>query len=143
MQQLTKHFSLEELIQSDTAIRLNIQNIATPVVIDNLQYTAIQLEIVRSILNNPINITSGFRGISLNDAIGSKRSSQHITGEAVDFKCPLFGHPRLIVQTLKNTDLVFDQLILEFDSWVHISFVKQNNRRQVLVIDKAGTRSFT
>lgn len=141
--QLTTNFTLEEFIQSDTADRLNIINYPTSFVLDTLKYTATQMEIVRSILKNPIQVTSGFRCLSLNAAIGSKSTSQHVKGEAVDFKCPKFGSPRLIVQTLKTANLVFDQLILEFDNWVHISFVRQNSRQQVLIIDKAGTRLFS
>lgn len=143
MTQLSQHFSLEELIYSDTALRLQINNDPPPIVLENLIYTASQLELVRNILNNnSINITSGYRCLSLNMSIGSKSTSQHITGEAVDFKCPQFGPPRLIIQALRYSNLIFDQLILEFDSWVHVSFVKQNNRHQVLVIDKTGTRLF-
>lgn len=141
--QLTNNFTLEEFIQSDTADRLQISNIPTSAVLDSLKYTAECMELVRSKLaNNPIQITSAFRCLSLNAAIGSKSTSQHIKGEAVDFKCPKFGSPRLIVQALIHSGISYDQLILEFDNWVHISFIKSNPRNQVLIIDKAGTRLF-
>lgn len=140
---LSQHFTLEEFTQSDTADRLLILNTPTPIVLDSLTYTAQQLETVRILLNAPINITSGFRCLALNNAILSKNTSQHVKGEAVDFKCPKFGTPREIVQKISSSSNVFfDQLILEFDNWVHISFVKQGSRRQVLIIDKAGTRLF-
>ena len=74
--------------------------------------------------------------------IGSKPSSQHTKGEAVDFTSKTFGTPKQIIQCILDKGIEFDQLILEYDSWVHISFVDYNSRRQALVIDNTGTRAF-
>ncbi len=140
---LSKYFSLEELTASDTAVRVGIDNTPGAATVEQLTKTANKLDTVRELLNHPVTVTSGFRSIRLNRAIGSKDSSQHVKGEAVDIKCHGFGTPRQVVEAIKNSDIEFDQLILEFDSWAHISFVDSGNRKQVLVIDKSGTRTYT
>lgn len=141
MTQLTPHFSLEEFTHSQTASRMGIDN-DLPIALKAAAIRTCQgLERVRVILNaNAIHISSGYRCKALNDAVGSKDSSQHMRAEAVDFTSP-FATPRRIVETLVASELDYDQVILEFDSWVHISFA-QKNRRQALIIDKFGTRPF-
>lgn len=139
---LSKNFSLSEFTISQTASRLNIDNQPSLAVIENLRYLADNLEIVRSLLKAPILISSGFRCLQLNEAIGSKGTSQHVLGQAVDFTCPGFGTPLDIVKKLKGSDLRYDQIIHEFSSWVHISFSKTQSRKQALVIDNKGTRLF-
>lgn len=143
MTKLTPHFSLEEFTHSQTAARLGIDN-DLPM---ELRATAIKtcqgMEHVRVILNaHAIHVSSGYRCKALNDALGSKDSSQHRTAQAVDFTAPTFGDIRRIVTILRDSELVFDQLIAEFNSWVHISFVDSKPRQQVLVIDKLGVRPF-
>jgi len=96
---LSPHFSLEELTHSDTAVRLGIDNTPTVEVIDNLTYLAGELEHVRDILGTPMLISSGFRCYALNDHLGSKRTSSHTKGLAVDFISPSFGNPHSIVST--------------------------------------------
>lgn len=141
---LSPHFSLEELTHSDTAVRLGIDNTPTVEVIDNLRFTAERLENVRDILQCPMLISSGFRCVALNDHLGSKRTSQHITGNAVDFIAPSYGNPRSVVEAIvKNTSKINqDQIILEFGRWCHLSFVKDNPRNNALIIDKHGVRPF-
>lgn len=140
---LSPHFTLEEFITSQTAARLDIDNTPPQTVVDNLKRTAAGLEQVRIVLNaNAIRISSGYRCPALNTAVGSKLTSQHITGEATDFTSPTFGTPAQIMRAILASALVFDQLIHEFDAWVHISF-SPNNRKQALVIDHSGTRTFT
>lgn len=140
--QLTNNFSLEELIFSQTASRLRLDNTPIKGIFNNLINTAENLEIVRTALgNNPISISSGYRSLEVNNAVGGSKNSQHMQGKAVDFTCPMFGSPYAIVRALKNSKVIYDQLILEFDSWVHISF-SDPNRRQTLIIDRNGTRNF-
>lgn len=136
--QLSKNFTLDEFTISQTASREGIDNTPTPEVLDRLKNTAECLEQVRKILGYAVNISSGYRSPELNKAVKGATNSQHLLGEAVDFTCPKFGTPRQIVNKLKNSSVNFDQLILEFDRWVHISFTKGSNRKQVLVI---GTSS--
>jgi hypothetical protein len=144
-QQLSEHFSLEELTFSEIASRNKIDNTPSDAIIAKLKFTASQMELVRSALgNNFIHVNSGYRCLAANTLLGSKSTSQHTKGEAVDFICRPFGTPRDIVLLLKSSNIKFDQLILEFDSWVHISFVSSTKpRRQVLIIDKLGTRLFS
>jgi hypothetical protein len=141
---LSPNFTLEELTNSETAVRLNIDNTPTVEVIDNLKFLSGRLEDVRSILRCPMLISSGFRCNVLNDFLGSKRSSQHITGNAVDFIAPNFGNPRSVVEEIiKHTSKInYDQVILEFGRWIHLSFVKDNPRNSALIIDKNGARPF-
>lgn len=147
MTQLTQHFSLEEFTHSQTASRMGIDN-DLPIALKAAAIRTCQgLEQVRIVLNaNAIRISSGYRCKALNDAVGSKDSSQHTKAEAVDFTAPTFGDVRRIVTILRDSELVFDQLIAEYpDStsggWVHISFAERN-RFQALIIDKFGTRGF-
>lgn len=139
---LSPHFSLEELTHSDTATRLGIDNTPTVEVIDNLTYLAGELEYVRDILGHPMLISSGFRSYALNDHLGSKRTSSHTKGLAVDFICPSFGNPHSVVSAIVMANINYDQVILEYDRWVHLSFKQLDPRKQALIIDKTGTRPF-
>jgi len=139
---LSPHFSLEELTHSDTATRLDIDNTPTVEVIDNLTFLAGELEHVRTILGHPMLISSGFRSYALNDHLGSKRTSSHTKGLAVDFICPSFGNPHSVVSAIVMANINYDQVILEYDRWVHLSFKQLDPRKQALIIDKTGTRPF-
>lgn len=139
---LTPHFTLEELVNSDTATRLGIDNTASPEIIENLKFLAEELEYVRSLLGHPMLISSGFRCYALNDHLGSKRTSSHTQGLAVDFICPGFGDPRSIVSAIVTANVNYDQVILEFGRWVHLSFHPEHPRHQALIIDKEGVRPF-
>ena len=135
---LSKYFSLREMVFSKIAEDNDIDNTPTPEILENLKYTASQLDKVRYLLGNPVNLSSGYRCLKVNRRIGSKDSSQHVNGEAVDFKCELFGSPKKVFDKIRESDIQFDQLILEFNSWVHISFVKEGGRRESLIIDRFG-----
>lgn len=140
--QLTNNFSLEELVFSQTASRLGLDNTPVKGIFNNLINTAENMELVRNVLNGqPIMISSGYRSPEVNAAVGGSKSSQHMQGKAVDFTCPKFGSPSTIIRAIKNSGIKFDQLILEFDSWVHISF-SDPNRKQVLIADRNGIRNF-
>lgn len=139
---LSTHFSLEELTHSDTATRLGIDNTPTVEVIDNLTFLAGELEYVRNILGYPMLISSGFRSYALNDHLGSKRTSSHCKGLAVDFICPSFGNPRSVCDAIIMANVNYDQIILEHDRWVHLSFHPDKPRKQELIIDKQGTRPY-
>jgi hypothetical protein len=139
---LSPHFSLEELTHSDTATRLGIDNTPTAEIIDNLTFLAKELEYVRDILNTPMLISSGFRCYALNDHLGSKRTSSHTKGLAVDFISPSFGNPRSICDAIILANINYDQLILEYDRWVHLSFRQEDPRKEALIINKQGTQLF-
>ena len=139
---LSPNFSLTEFTDSQTAARLGIDNDPPIELIPVLKATARCMEDVRDLLGGkPVLVSSAYRSPELNAAIGGSKNSQHMSGEAVDFTCPKFGTPEQIVKAIKDSPLLFDQCILEFYRWVHISF-SDRNRRQTLIIDKNGTRSF-
>ena len=90
-------------------------------------------------------INSGYRSQVLNNAVGSKETSQHRVGCAADFRVGGMT-PDEVARTIKYSDIQFDQLIREFDSWVHISVPNNPNetpRKQTLIIDRQGTRQYT
>lgn len=118
---LTKSFSLEELTHSDIAVRKGIENTPDAETLEVLKRTAARLEEVRSLLNCPIHINSGYRSLKLNSAIGSTSSSQHVKGEAVDFIAPQFGTPQEVCRAIIDSNIEYDQLIEE-GQWTHISF---------------------
>ena len=76
-------------------------------------------------------ITSGYRNSEVNALVGGVSTSQHCKGQAVDFTVSGYT-PAQLVTLIKGYGIEFDQLINEYDQWVHISYVKGNNRRQVL-----------
>ena len=142
---LSPHFTLEELTASETADRQGIDNQPTDVKVKNhLKILAKNLEDVRECLGSPIHINSAYRSLVVNALLGSKPTSAHVKGLAADFVCPGFGTPKEVVQRLSSSNVAYDQLILEFDRWVHIGFAEEGYipRKQVLIIDKQGTRQF-
>ena len=136
---LSTYFSLSEMIQSGYATRHGIDNTPNAEALANLRYTAEQLDRVRSLLGVPVLISSGYRCEKVNTAINGSKNSQHLRGQAVDFTAPSFGNPEQIAKAIANSHIPFDQLILEYGAWVHVSFTK-NPRGQILTIDRAGTR---
>lgn len=139
---LTEHFTLAELTQSSTALRTGIKNSPSPHTIANLKVLAEGLEQVRSLLNAPIFITSGYRSPTLNRFIGGSQSSAHCLGFAADFKCPQFGAPVDIVAAIKASGIKYDQCINE-GFWVHLSFAPEL-RQQTLsaLFDNRGKASY-
>ena len=140
------NFSMDELTHSDTAARHGIDNTPNDNEKENLYKLAMEMEDVRELLNNkPIFISSGYHCLALNELLGSKKTSSHIKGLAADFTCRQFGTPNEIVFALINSDIPYDQVILEFDRWVHISFCEDEEtpRRQALVINKEGTMLYS
>ena len=139
---LSKNFSLSEFEKSSTATRLGIKNKAGSGEIKNLTDLCYAvLEPVRAKFDKPVFITSGYRSEQLCEAIGSKKTSQHTRGEAVDFEIMGISNLQLALWIQNNCD--FDQLILEFwkeeeganSGWVHCSYNEGSNRKQVLTFD--------
>ena len=140
--QLSKHFKLEEFEKSMTATRKGIENKAGSGEIKNLTDLCYGvLEPVRAKFEKPIIVTSGYRSPELCEAIGSKKTSQHTRGEAVDFELPNISNLQVALWIENNCD--YDQLILEFwkedeganSGWVHCSYKEGSNRKQVLTFD--------
>jgi zinc D-Ala-D-Ala carboxypeptidase len=145
MTQLTANFSLEELTRSEAADRNGWDNTPNVQEIENLKRLAALLQQVKTAVGGkPVMINSGFRSKQVNDSVGSKDSSQHRLGCAADIRVPGMK-PREVVEACIAAGVPFDQIILEFDSWTHVSvpntpeFKPRNSR---LIIDKQGTRPF-
>jgi putative chitinase len=139
---LTEHFTLEELTHTD---HRELENIPNEIEQANIQRLAEFLEAVKTLLGGkPIMVNSAFRSKAVNDAVGSKDTSQHRIGCAADIRVPGMT-PDQVVRAVIASDLGFDQVIREFDRWTHISIPNQatgSPRKQALIIDKAGTRVF-
>ena len=140
--QLSEHFTLEELTHTDHRQFDNDPN-ATETA--NLVRLAGLLEEVKTILGGkPIIVNSAFRSKQVNDAVGSKDSSQHRIGCAADIRVPGVT-PDEVVRAVIESGIGYDQIIREFDRWTHISVPNTpgaSPRRQALIIDKTGTRPF-
>lgn len=139
MTQLSPHFSLAELTVTSTGI----PNIPTGVYLQNLIYTAQQMEKVRAILGTPIKVNSGYRCDAVNRAVGGVTTSAHSFGFAVDFVSPEFGDPYTICAKLIQAGMQFDQLIMERNRWVHIGFGLKSgisHRQQVLTLPPKGNK---
>ena len=139
---LSKHFTLEEMTKSMTAARRGIDNTPGAGEIKNLENVCYEiLEPVRAKFDKPITITSGYRSEALCEAIGSKKTSQHAKGQAVDFE--IMGIPNIKVAYWLINNVDFDQCILEYykpddgqAGWIHVSYNgKGANRKQVLTFD--------
>lgn len=120
--QLTPNFYLAELTVSESAERHGIDNVPDTLALANLFKTAALLEQVRKALGNkPILVSSGYRGPELNAIVGGAKNSDHMRGEAADFRCPAFGSPLEVCRAIVASGVKFGQLIWEFERWVHIS----------------------
>jgi zinc D-Ala-D-Ala carboxypeptidase len=143
---LTPHFTLEELTASETAERNGWDNSPNDQELANLTRLADFLEQVKVVLNGkPIMISSGLRTKKVNDAVGSRDTSQHRLGCAADFRVPGMT-PDQVVKAIIASGIGYDQVIREFDRWTHISVpnsVDTSPRKQALIIDKAGARPFS
>lgn len=138
--QLSPHFTLAEMIYSDTAARRSIDNTPSPDIVENLRRLCIRLEEVRQLLGHPMIISSGYRCLALNRAIGSSDTSAHVKGLACDFTCPGFGDPKAICDAIIAHGIKFDQVIWEYGSWCHFGLATETERMMALTIDGGGTR---
>lgn len=126
------NFKISELIYSDIAIQNNINNMPDINALDNLlELTFYCLQPIRDLIKKPMIITSGFRNQQINFLAGGALNSQHKEGQAADFVINGMT-PKQIIEIIKKSDIEYDQLINEYDKWVHISFNKGNNRKQIL-----------
>lgn len=133
---LSRYFTLDELTFSDTAVRQQIDNTPSPIILEKLRETATQMDAVRELLGQPVTVTSGYRSPALNALIHGSPTSAHMSGKAVDFVSRKFGTPLDICRKIAASDIAFDQLIQE-GTWVHISF-DPRMRREVKTADFSG-----
>ena len=141
MVNLSKNFTLQEYIKSQTALRQGIDNTPSE---EHLASAKKLFELVVQPVRDHFGVTvinSGYRGPALNAAVGGSATSQHCKGEAVDIECP--GTPNYDVAKWIEDNLDYDQLILEFytpgipdSGWVHVSYKSEGNRKQSLTAMK-------
>ena len=141
-----QHFTLEELLKSQTALDKKIPNLPSWEVVENLRETAFDLDQIREDVGAAINVSSGFRCEELNKAVDGSPTSVHRNGDAIDFQCPTmtFGNfGEKVVNSVKRRGLKFDQLIIESEKksgkkWLH--YGRRNNaglqRMQIKVMEK-------
>lgn len=135
---LTKNFSLNELTQSETALRKGLNNVPTQAIIDSLQTLAVNvLQPIRDHYGKGVKVSSGYRSPEVNAAVGGSKVSDHCKGQAADIEIP--GLPNMELATYIKDNLKFTQLILEFytpgvvdSGWVHVSYNPDNLKCQVM-----------
>lgn len=128
-----KHFTLRELTFSETAQNKGIGNIADAKARRNLELLVKYiLDPLREWYGHPIYVTSGYRSLALNKAVGGARNSHHILGMAADITVRTKeGNKELFDHIVAN--LPFTQCIDEKNySWVHVSYDPKNIKKQVL-----------
>ena len=132
---ISKHISIEEATLSPTALRLGIDNTPNEEILANMKLVAERcFEPIRNWYGKPIKVNSFYRCDALNKAVKGSATSQHTQGKAMDISTGTKAGNKLIYEWAKN-NLIFDQLINEYDyAWVHISYNKNNNRNQTLII---------
>lgn len=146
--QLSKNLYLSEVTKSQTAIQKGIKNEPTKEEIQNLKDIAENIfQPIRDHFKVPIGISSGYRSKKLNQIIGGSKTSEHMSGRALDIDADIYGNitNKQIFDFIRK-NLEFNQLIWEFGDdnnpdWVHVSFDKGNNKKRVLRAgrDKNGT----
>ena len=131
-----RYFKFIEMIRSAKATEKNIDNFPKECdIIDNIILVMENLDKIREAYGLPIYISSGYRCDELNKAVGGVSNSQHKTGNAVDVNLGSVEKNRAFFNWVvyNKEDIEFDQCIDEAKySWVHISFKKENNRKQIL-----------
>lgn len=135
---LSRSFDLEEFLVSQEATRKGIDNQPTAEHLINLQLLAQNtMQPIRDLMQKPVVISSGYRSEALNRAVGGAKNSQHTRGEACDFIVP--GVPvKVLCGMIIGSGIEFDQLICEFNKWVHISYSKVKNRKEILTAVKGS-----
>lgn len=145
---LSPHLTVEEFIASDTATRMGIDNSLPATLLLEAKRTCEMVERIRARLTRlvgqqvPIVITSGYRCLALNRAIGSADTSDHVRAMAVDFKAGRFGSAYQVAQLLAPLvgELEIGQLIHEFGSWVHVSTRRPDKQlNRIITISRRGT----
>lgn len=128
------NFSLRELCQSSTAAKHGIQNIPSWSQVENLKRICLQiLQPLRQWYGKPITVNSAYRSHELNVLVKGANFSDHLDGNAIDFTAGSKEENKKLFEWLKNSGLVWHQLIDERDySWIHVSLRPSGNRKQIL-----------
>jgi len=144
---LSKNLTLAEMLRSESAKRAGIKNTPTDDHINNLEHLAEKVfQPIRDHFGIPIHISSGYRSKELNKAIGGSQTSQHSKGHAIDIDMDNTPITNAQIFHWIKSNLEFDQLIWEFGTtknpdWVHVSYAKSGNRKQVLIARKIAGKT--
>lgn len=139
---LSTNYTRAEFEFSEYAIRHGIDNHAPDPLLESMErLCALILEPVRRRFG-AVRITSGYRCLLLNRALGSKDTSQHLAGQAADIVVVNGSRPLTVADWIVNEGLPFDQVINEYGRWCHVSVAAagKDPRREALTIDRLGTR---
>ena len=144
---LTKNFTLSEMTKCDTALRLGIDNEPNEQQLAALQLLAEKvLQPVRDYYGMGVKVNSALRTLPVNRAIGSSDNSHHVRGMAADIEIPGVANAELAQWIVDN--LEFTQVLLEFytvgvpdSGWVHVSYVPEDLRKQVLTATKQNGKT--
>jgi zinc D-Ala-D-Ala carboxypeptidase len=139
---LTTNFTLAEMCKSETALRHDIPNEPGEKEIGNLKLLCEKvLQPVRDHYGKGVKVNSGFRHPDVNAKVGGSKTSDHCRGQAADIEIPWVANAELAEWIRDNLD--FQQLILEYytpgipdSGWVHVSYVAEDNKKQVLTATK-------
>lgn len=146
MKRISKHISYKEAVGSNYAKQKGIKNKPNEDQVENMKLLAEKVfEPLREWVECPIRVNSMFRSLELNTALKGSKTSSHMKGEAMDITSMACGKENCksnldMFHWIKD-NLEFDQLIWEFGSipkWLHVSYNKDKNRKQVLVTKKRG-----
>jgi len=139
MMQLTEHFSLLEMTRSETGTRKGIDNTLPRSLNANIEAMAKTMEVVRHICGDkPVRVYSCYRSPRVNTAVGGSKTSSHMFALATDFIIEGLTISETI-NIIRHSDIKFDQIIDEFNSWVHLG-IDPAMRHQVLSArKKSGT----
>ena len=141
MKRISKHISYKEAVGSNYAKQKGIKNKPNEEQVENMKLLAEEVfEPLREWVDAPIKVNSMFRSLELNTALKGSKTSSHMKGEAMDITS-MGGKSNLEMFHYIKDNLEFDQLIWEFGKepkWLHVSFNKDKNRKQVLVTKKRG-----
>jgi zinc D-Ala-D-Ala carboxypeptidase len=113
---LTEHFTLEEMVHSDTANACGIDNTPPPEIVTNLTRLCEVLEKIRDLCGGyPVTVNSGYRCEALNEQVGGVEDSAHRYGLGADIVIPEYGDPTMICENIEPylAELEIDQLIDE------------------------------
>jgi zinc D-Ala-D-Ala carboxypeptidase len=144
---LTKNFTLEEMTKSETALRHDLENTPNEQEISAMKLLAEKvLQPVRDHFGKGVKVNSGFRNQDVNQKVGGSRNSDHTRGQACDIEIP--GIPNAELAEWIKDNLEYNQLILEFytpgvpdSGWVHVSYIPEDNKKQVLTATKKNGKT--
>lgn len=135
-----KYFTISEMVRSNKAKSLKIDNNPPPFVVDNLVLLIDEcMDKIREMWHAPIIVSSGYRCPELNDVVGGDKNSNHLKGYSCDFKAKNIEDNGKLFKMIVDSDIPFTKVIWEYGneeypSWIHIDYIKNKPARKVVYI---------